>query len=269
MAERAALRTPLDDLPAPTLDRYTPAQRAFAVAAWPMRAAEELRSALVYRALARASQRMAVDVRWTSAFESAALDELGHARLCARVGARLGADRPRYDGRPVFARLRTLAAPSMRMASLLLVEVAMGETISMSMFRAGRRAAREPLTRATLERVLADEVRHQRLGWTALAALWPLFCAAERDALQDEATRALGGLELQMAAPALRWLEAGRPFDPAHAELGVLAPEVRVEAFYDAVERLVLPRLHRLGLDGAGAWQSRHARPCTAPPSMR
>jgi len=47
---------------------------------------------------------------------------------------------------------------------------------------------------------------------------------------------------------------------PAHAALGVLAPEARVEAFYVTVERLVLPRLSRLGLDGDTAWSRRYAR---------
>jgi hypothetical protein len=44
-------------LPEPALEPFTAAQRAFAAAAWPMRAAEELRSALIYRALAAASAR--------------------------------------------------------------------------------------------------------------------------------------------------------------------------------------------------------------------
>jgi hypothetical protein len=38
-----------------------------------------------------------------------------------------------------------------------------------------------------------------------------------------------------------------------------LAPEARVEAFYDAVENLVLPRLTRLGLDGAVAWRDSYS----------
>jgi hypothetical protein len=38
--------------------------------------------------------------------------------------------------------------------------------------------------------------------------------------------------EQQIAVPVRRCLEAGTPFDPACAALGVLAPEARVEAFY-------------------------------------
>jgi hypothetical protein len=134
------------------------------------------------------------------------------------------------------------------------------------MFRAGRRAAREPLTRAALERILIDEVRHQRLGWSAIFAWWPTLEAPRREALQEEARHALGAMEQQMAAPALRRLEQGSAFLPAYAELGVLAPEARVDAFYAAVERLVLPRLGRLGLDGARAWRDRYRPPSPPPP---
>ena len=61
-----------------------------------------------------------------------------------------------------------------------------------------------------------------------------------------------------MARPALEWLQAGRRFDRTTVGLGVLDPEVRVETFYRAVERLVLPRLERLGIDGARAWRRRY-----------
>jgi hypothetical protein len=126
------------------------------------------------------------------------------------------------------------------------------------LFRAGRRAAVEPLTRAALTSILGDEVRHARLGWSALAALWPALDGAERAALQREAAAGLGALERTVALPALRRLDAGESFDPAYAALGVLAPESRVDAFYQAVERLVIPRLGRLGLDGEAAWRERY-----------
>jgi len=245
-------------LPAPVLDGYTAAQRAFAVAAWPLRAAEELRSALIYRALASASRAAGLPAPWPARFAEVVGDEVRHARLCATVGARLGAGAPRYDAGPVRRRLAPLAEPIARTAALLCNEVAIGETISMTLFRAGRRATREPLTRAALASIAGDEVRHQRLGWDGLAALWPVLDAAHREALQREATTALAASEQQIAVPVLRRLEAGEPFDPRYSELGVLAPEVRVETFYAAVERLVVPRLDRVGLDGGRAWRERY-----------
>jgi hypothetical protein len=237
-------------LPVAELARFSPAQVAFAAAAWPMRAAEELRSALIYRALARASRTALPS--FTDRFERVAHEEVGHARLCAIVGTRLAAPRPDYDAGPVRARLAPLTDDRTRTIALVTSEVAIGETISMAMFRESRRAATEPLTRATIESILADESRHQQLGWDALAALGPSAT------LLREATMALAASEQQVAAPALRFLERGEHFDPAWAALGVIHPERRVEAFYAAVEQLVLPRLRELGLDADRAWADRY-----------
>jgi hypothetical protein len=223
-----------------------------------MRAAQELQSARIFRALARASTMAAIPEPWPSRLRAAVRDELRHARLCASVGEQLGAERPRYDAAPVRARLSGLPDPRVRALSLLLVEVAIGETISMCLFRAGRRAAVEPLSRAALGSILRDEARHQRLGWAGLAALVPTLDAPLRDAAQREAARGLAGCEQQTARPAMQWLQERRPFDPAYSALGVLAPETRVETFYFAVERLVVPRLTKLGLDGERAWESRY-----------
>ena len=246
------------DLPAPALAGYDAAQVRFAAMAWPMRAAEELRSALIFRALAQAARAAAMPDPWPTRFAMAVRDEVRHTRLCATVGARLGAPRPRYDARPVQARLGLLRTHLMRTASLLLVEVAMGETISTYLFRAGRRAAVEPLTRAALGAILSDEVRHQRLGWDALTALWPSLGDPLRAAVQREAARGLAAAEQQNARPAMLWLRRRQTFDPAYAALGVLNPEARIETFYFAVERFVVPRLTRLGLDGPLAWKNRY-----------
>ncbi len=253
---------PTTELPAlalsPDFARYSEAQLRFAGSAWPMRAAEELRSALVFRALARAARAAGMPDPWPGRFDAAVRDELHHARLCARVGARIGAPEPVYDARPVRKRLAFLPDPRMRAAALLLVEVAIGETISTYLFRAGRRAATEPLTRGTLSAILVDEVRHQRLGWTGLLALLPALPDSLREAVQCEAARGLAQCEQATALPAMRWLESRRAFDPACTALGVLHPEARVEAFYLAVERLVVPRLTRVGLDGSRAWERRY-----------
>jgi len=86
-----------------------------------------------------------------------------------------------------------------------------------------------------------------------------------RDALQRAAAGTLAASEQQIALPVLRRLDAGEPFDPALAELGVLAPEARVEAFYAAIEQLVVPRLDRIGLDGSQAWRDRYRAAAIGP----
>jgi hypothetical protein len=248
------------ELPAAALAGYTRHDIAFARLAWPMRAAEELRSALVFRALTRAAHAVggALWDGFGAAFRRVVDDELRHVRLCRAVGDALGAPPPAWDRSPLRPRLAALPSPRLRAGALLLVEAAIGETVSSLLFRAGRRAAVEPLTRAALTSILTDEVRHAQLGWTALEALWPTLDDGERAALQREAAMGLSGLERTVALPALQRLEAGETFAPALGELGVLAPEARVDAFYQAVERLVRPRLDKLGLDGEAAWRDRY-----------
>jgi hypothetical protein len=229
-----------------------------------MRAAEELRSALIFRALAQAAHAAGMSEAWVERLDAAVRDEIRHARLCAAVGSRLGAAKPSYDANPVRARLAGLPDTLMRAAALLLVEVAIGETISTYLFRAGVRGAVEPLTRETLRSILADEVRHQQLGWRGLAALWPLLGEVQRAAVQREAASGLAACERDTAVPAMRWLQKRLPFEPAYADLGVLHPEARVEAFYFAIERLVVPRLTRVGLDGSLAWANRYREATSA-----
>jgi hypothetical protein len=244
-------------LPEPDLSGFTAAQIEFAIAAWPMRTAEELRSARVYRALARAC-RPVMPEPWPARFDEVVREELAHARLCEAVGRRLGAAPAVHDPSRVQARLADLVDDEARTIALLAVEVAMGETVSMTMFRAGRRDATEPLTRYALDAIVRDETRHQQLGWDGLEALLPLLSEPRREALDLELARSLGAFERQIALPVLKRLESGEPFDPAYAALGVIAPESRVEAFYDSIEKLVIPHLARLGLDGQRAWDRRY-----------
>ena len=243
---------PIDTLPAADVAAYTAAQVEFAALAWPLRAAEELRSAMIYRALAAASA--SVLPAFNERFAAVAREEVGHARLCATVGARLGATPPTYDGGPVRQRLASLTDARERVIALVVAEVAIGETISMAMFREGRRATTEPLARAAVERIVADEARHQQLGWEALAVL------ADDPLAAAHTVHALAAAEQQIAVPALRFLEAGKPFDPAWAALGVIPPERRVDAFYTSVEQLVIPRLERMGIAGRRLWDARYRR---------
>ena len=241
----------------PDLNGYESSIVATAVLAWPMRAAEELRSAAIFRAAARAARRLN-EPQLAITLKQIVHDEIRHVRLCATVGLKLGAPSPRYDLAVVQNRLSALTSPELQLTSILLIEGAIGETISSALFRAGRRGAIEPLTKYALTSILRDEVRHAQLGWKLIGMLWPKLSATIRDSLQLEATQALGSLERSIAVPSLKRLEAGEPFAPGLAALGVLPPEKRIEAFYHSVERLVIPRLTRLGLDGLAAWENRY-----------
>jgi hypothetical protein len=226
-----------------------------------MKAAEEYRSASIYAALQSAAMLAGFPLDLVAVAASASLDELGHAALCLDVARALG------DPAPVEASMEAVNArvadtpPRWLALKLLLVEVAMGETVSCALFRAGRDEAVEPVVRTALSWILRDEARHARVGWECLSALGDELTSNDRELLQREATLQLGLMEQAQAVPSLRRLEAKAPFDPELALLGVLSPERRVEAFYQAVEGSVCVRLGRLGLDGGRAWADRYRLP--------
>lgn len=224
-----------------------------------MRADEEYQSAAVFSAALDAVIATALPREIASGLAKIVGDELRHADLCAQLARRLDAPAPTWNTDLVRARVATLLEPRWRAISLLLVEGAIGETISSALFATGRNGTTEPPQRATLRAILSDEVFHARFCWQALAQIE--LTAAELETMQTEATRALGALEHGRILPVLRRLEAGAPFDPAWEALGVLRPEKRVEAFYGAIERSCIPRLSRLGLDGDNAWRHRYQKP--------
>jgi hypothetical protein len=248
------------DLPEPALSDFSPDQLRFAASAWPLRAAEERRSALVFGALAQAARTLGVSEAWLSRFAAAARDESRHARLCAAVGAAFQAPPPRYDSDAVRTRLQQLMDLTQRTFGLLMIEVAIGESLSVRYFATASDGARETLTKTVLTGITRDETRHAELGWDALHALWSKLAGEQLEWLHEELRLGLASLEHGSAIPALRRLESGEPFDPVWGELGVLAPELRVELFYSSIELDVLPRLSRLGLDAQAAWRGRHRR---------
>jgi hypothetical protein len=224
-----------------------------------MKAAQELRSAAVFAELQRLAIVCALPLELASVLADAARDELLHAELCFRVAEVLGSAPDRVEVEPVEARFAAFRDRRQRLLALLLIEVAIGETLSCSLFRAAAHRSGEPLTRLALSVILRDEARHARLGWQALTVLRPGWSEDERQLLVDELHRQLGPIEQSMAVPSLRRLESETSFDAAVEKLGVLSPAIRVEAFYRAMEVQVLPALDALGVGGTEAWKGRYA----------
>lgn len=240
----------------PAFPRYTREQIAFAARAWTMRAEEERRSAAVFADLLGLLADANVPLDAVRDVHGIMGDELHHADLCASMAITLGAPKP--ASRPLW---RTGQAPTTReergsrALEIVLVEGAIGETISSALFGAGWRATVEPHARAALARILRDEVTHSRRFWRLLDAL---RLDGDDEHLHGVAARGFALIEQTQMVPVLTRLKNGEPFEDAWAELGVLRPEARVEAFYAAIERRVVPALNARRLDGERAWAGRY-----------
>jgi hypothetical protein len=247
------------DLPPADLSSHRAADVAFAAKAWTLRAEEEYRSAAVFAEIVAGVVDLGAPLDLLASLARIVDDEIAHSALCTDLSAGFGAPPPSVALEPVRARVASLGADrAHRTLGMLVFEGAVGETVSVALFRAGRRGTREPRARSGLSAILRDEARHAEVCWRAAAELLPVCSDALRAELERDVSRALGAFEQSAALPALRRLEAGEPFEPAWAELGVLPPDVRVEAFYGAIEGVALPRLARLGFDAPRAWADRY-----------
>ena len=140
--------------------------------AWRGRAIQERRSTAVFATISSGLATLEVPLSVLAAVARIVADEVRHTALCRRLAAELGADVPDGDLGAAERRLRPPQTGVQESAvSLLLVEGALGETISAGMFAATRAGAREPRTRSALSLILRDEVRHARTCWEILAVL--------------------------------------------------------------------------------------------------
>lgn len=224
--------------------------------AWTLRSEEERRSAAVFSDLLALLTDGDAPLGVMEEVHAIVGDELRHARMCAEMAHALGAPPPRSRLLPrVGPEPITAAERRMRALEIVLIEGAIGETISSALFAAGRRSTDEPRARSTLSRILEDEARHARCFWELLDRL---ISPGDAERLVAVVTESLGAIEQMQVVPSLESLARGDPFDPGWASLGVLSPAARVDAFYGAMERRVLPALTARGLDGEDAWASRY-----------
>jgi hypothetical protein len=224
----------------------------FAAQAWPLRAAEEDRSQAIFQEAGALAREVGLGEALATRLDHAARDEGEHRALCMHVGKAMRARAPRLDRSPVRARLRSLpGAPRQRLLSVLVVDVAVGESVSCGLFAAALDRTEDSLIRSALTTLLRDEAGHALLGWDCLAAALEGAPDEAKAWAREEAGRGLAALQQSMARSALRRAETVEPFDERLGAFGVLSPEARMQTFHDAVEKRVLPRLDALGV---GNW---------------
>jgi hypothetical protein len=246
------------NVPRPSLQNYSPEQVQFASRAWTMRGEQEHHSAAIFSDLQSFLIDVDIPLDVLSQINRIVGDELRHAELCAEIAGLMGATPPHSRSLSRGALPSTSAERRARGLHIVLVEGAIGETISASLFNAGRRVAEEPCTKTALTLIHQDEALHARSFWEMLTLLKSEFDETDRERLHRQAQRALGSLEQEQILPSLQRLERGEFFDPTWSALGVLPPEQRAEAFYWAIEKRVIPQLNAVGLDGALAWRNRY-----------
>ncbi len=163
--------------------RRVPAAHAIeARAIWSNATFTEYASAAAFSALTTALLECGAPVDLVATTADIVVDELSHTELCARLTAELGGGVAiAFD----LAHIAPLTTPGLRpiarAAELAIVTSCVGEALSVPAMARSRAIATELLVRAVLDRLLADEGPHARVG------TWFLDWAADR---LDDAERA-------------------------------------------------------------------------------
>jgi hypothetical protein len=180
----------------------------------------------------------------------AVLDEVRHADLCARLAALYTghpveppAGLPHVPDDPSF----TLFQQSVRQALFLSVA---SETYSAVTLATTHDRARDPVVRAVVGAILADEVHHARLGWSYLRFLLEsdretevrAFVATHLGSVFDDLARALFGDAENLPPPAYR----GRAAVVA-SEHGYIPIREQHSMFLDALRDIWIPTFRSLG----------------------
>lgn len=242
-----AARAPLD---LGDVSILTTTERAAAITNWRDRMVSEHASARVFAGFFDRLLRAGMPRRHLDAARGAIDEELSHAVLCARALTALGAEAraPLPDPLPRLAQHED-ATPIEAVLRDAISIGACSETVAVALVGAEREQAGCPALREVLDRILADEVGHARLGWKLLDELLPAEGMPTRRRLS---AYLVAVFEHQMVfhAPFLRM--------PAMTDRGVAfgAPDgpSSWHVFVSTMTTVTIPGLEQRGLFASAAW---------------
>jgi hypothetical protein len=159
------------------------------------------------------------------------LDEVVHVELCARMAMELGGGTEiRHDPDAMIAEPAAELSPLLRAGDAIVRFFCVGEAVSIPLLRGTWHAARHPLPRAVLGRIVRDEAAHGAFGFSFLDWAIPQLSSEEIAHLgraADVAIRAVhriwsrvgqeaDGGEADLHGDALAWMGTTKYLETAH-----------------------------------------------------
>ncbi len=243
---------PLDDGTIADLD---PATRCLVARQWEDRASAEVRTAAAFAKVSFELLGCGASPGVLEIAARAVSDELGHAEVC-RLAASAYYGRPaRWPAAGIAPLPRHPDVPRRLRPTLRLVGMCcLSETIAVAWLEASLTDARSGLARSAIKVLLADDVRHARLGWMHLASM-----KAEPQ-LATIISRHLIPLFDAVLRPWLR--TAAESFAPGVPEHGVPSAATTERVVLEAVNDVILPGFDHLEFDTGPVreWLSRRGQ---------
>jgi hypothetical protein len=181
---------------------------------WTQGVFTEYASAAAFAALGTALLECGAPVDLTAAAADMVVDELAHVELSARLTSELGGAVPlRFDLERVSPATSPGARALMRAAEIAMTTSCVSEALSVPAMGRSRALAKAPLVRAVLDRLLADEGAHARLGHWFFEWAADRLTDAERSSLAE-----LAASTIEAYAPL--WRDPACDTCPSSAGLG-------------------------------------------------
>ncbi len=220
--------------------------------AWQLRALDEYRSQVAFSELLMELTEcgFAFDVLGTAV--RVVRDEARHVELCRRMVEALGGS-TKIEETPTYIRSDKRLPLRVRVLRTLVGSLCIGETISVGLLNGVRANTADPLAKAVITCLLADESIHSRFGWTLLPMLLPTLTAAERADLDTTLPLYLSASAqvVKASAPVQESPLACAPANP----FGSLPASARADIFRESVENEVIRPFEALGVKARGAWE--------------
>ncbi len=217
--------------------------------AWTGAAFQEHRTAVACAATLRALLEARAPIDLIGLATRFPLDEMAHVELASRMTLELGgATEIRYVPGDVLRDPDADLPNLLRAADMVVRFFCVGEALSIPLLRGAAHAARHPLARAVLHRIVRDEASHGVFGFTFLDWAEPLLSDADRVHLGHAADRTIRATQQQWASIATSLRD-----ETEHDALAWMHSEAYLALARRSMSRSVVAPLRRRGIP-IGAW---------------
>lgn len=253
---------------ASTAASLTPAQRERAARTWRTRAEAEYLAVSTFSILSIDLCAAGAPADVLSAVHWAAIDEIRHAELCARLTSI-------YSGREELPPAGMSSLPDeparpardQALANALLVS-AVAETYATVVVAAIRDEATDPAVKAVLSIIYGDEIMHARIGWSYLA-----HRVREGGRAAIDAAAAMVPIAVRGAANVVETPRSAEPLEPELRAHGLMTAAEERLLFSKSVREVLAPGFLALGIpvgdlveEYGDAWAAQPPPPASEPP---
>jgi hypothetical protein len=193
-------RPEVEAMPWGTLDTSGIPEKALVLARkqWTLAAFQEHRTGIACTAALRALMECRAPLDLIAMAARFPLDETVHVELCARMAMELGGGTEvTHDPDDLIVEAPEDLRPLMRAADMIVRFFCVGESLSIPLLRGTWKAARHPLPRAVLGRIVKDEAAHGTFGFAFLDWADPELSDEDRAHLARAADRTMRAVKRQ------------------------------------------------------------------------